>query len=172
MLPRFLLVFALAAIVSSCVKPPPTAEGFRQLAASGGRWAKVETFEVDRPYQEVAKTFQSRSAACLQVQVVSTSSGGYQSHPTTFKRDYKPTVKLDQSRAEFYVQIHIEGTNLVRVYEEADGGDYVMVADAYPVGPNRSRIELHQVTIGHDVLMKSVRDWATGKSTACPDLTK
>ena len=172
MLPRFILVFALVAIVSGCVRPPKTAEGFRQLAASGGMWAKVENFEVDRPYRAVAETFQRRSEACLRVQVVSTSSGGYQSHPTTFKRDYKPTVKLNQRRAEFYVQIHIEGTNLIKVYSEADGGDYVMVADAYPVGRNRTRIELHQVTVGHDVLMKSVRDWATGKSLACPDLTK
>lgn len=83
-----------------------------------------------------------------------------------------PTVRLSERRAEFYIQIHIEGTNLVKVYEEAEGGDYVMVADAYPVGPNKTRIELHQVTVGHEVLMKSVRDWASGKSKACPDLTK
>ena len=172
MLPRIILVFALAAIVSGCVKPPKTAEGFRQLAASGGMWAKVESFEVDWPYRTVAETFKRRSEACLRVQVVSTSSGGYQSHPTTFQRDYMPTVRLSERRAEFYIQIHIEGTNLVKVYEEAEGGDYVMVADAYPVGPNKTRIELHQVTVGHEVLMKSVRDWASGKSKACPDLTK
>ena len=172
MLPRFIIMFAAVAIVSGCVKPPKTAEGFRQLAASGGMFATVERFEVDRSYQEVATTFQRLSEACLQVQVVSESSGGYRSHPTTFKKDYRPTVILNPSRTEFYVQIHIEGTNLIKVYSEADGGDYVMVADAYPVGRNRTSVELHQVTIGHDVLMKSVHDWATGKSTACPDLTK
>ena len=47
-----------------------------------------------------------------------------------------------------------------------------MVADAYPVGTNKTRIELHRVSIGHEVLMTSVRDWAIGKSSACPDLTK
>ena len=172
MLLRFILVFALAAVVSGCVKPPKTAEGFRQLAASGTMWAEVETFEVNWPYRTVAERFKARSDACLRVQVVSTSSGGYQSHPTTFKQDYLPTVRLNQQRAEFTVQIHIEGTNLVKVYEEAEGGDYVMVADAYPLAPNKTRIELHRVSIGHDVLMQSVRDWATGQSKACPDLTK
>jgi hypothetical protein len=94
------------------------------------------------------------------------------SHPTTFTQDYKPTVKMNQQRAEFYVQIHMEGTNLIRPYEEAEGGDYVMVADAYPLGPNKTRVELHQVSVGHDVLKKSIRNWATGESTACPDLTQ
>ncbi len=172
MLLRFILMFALVAIVSGCVKPPLTAEGFRQLAASGGRWATVEKFEVDRPYREVAKTFERLSEACLRVQVVTTSSGGYGSHPTTFRQTYKPTVKVDQRRAEFYIQMGIEGTNLIKVYEEPDDGNYAMVVDAYPVGRNRTRIELHRVTMGADVLIKSVRNWATGKSTACPDLTK
>ena len=113
MLPRLFLACALAALASACVKPPMNAEGFRQMAASDSMWVEVDKFEVDRPYQEVAKTFKSRSDACLRVQVLTSSSGGYMSHPTTFTQDYKPTVKMNQQRAEFYVQIHMEGTNLI-----------------------------------------------------------
>lgn len=169
---RIILGLALAATVSGCVKPPATAEGFRQLANSGSRWVEVEKFVVNRPYHAVARTFQSRSDSCLRVQVTSTTSGGYRSHGTTFKRDYRPTVKVGKRRTEFYVQIHIEGTNLVRVYDEAKGGDYVMIADAYPAGRNKTRIELHRASIGHDVLSKAVRNWATGRNLGCPDLTK
>ncbi len=172
MLPRFILMFALVTIVSGCVKPPLTAEGFRQLAASGGRWVDVEKFEVDRPYREVARTFERLSEACLRVQVVTTSSGGYRSHPTTFRQTYKPTVKVNKRRAEFYIQMGIEGTNLIKVSKEAEGGYFLMVVDAYPVGRNRTRIEFFRPNMGHDVLTKTVRNWATGKSTACPDLTK
>lgn len=169
---RFVLVLAAAAIAAGCVKPPKTAEGFRELARSGSRWVAVEKFVVDRPYREVALTFQKRSDACLKVRVVTTSSGGYRSHPTTFKQDYRPTVRVDRRRAEFFVQMHVEGTNLVKVYDEAEGGDYVMVTDAYPVGRGKTRIELHRATMGHDVLAKAVRGWATGENLGCPDLTK
>ena len=169
---RLILVFAIVAVAAGCVKPPKTADGFRELARSGSRWAAVDRFVVNRPYRGVARTFQKWSDACLKVRVVTKSSGGYMSHPTTFKRDYQPTVKVDRRRTEFFVQIHIEGTNLIKVYDEAEGGDYVMVADAYPVGRRKTRVELHRVTVGHDVLMNAVRGWATGENLGCPDLTK
>lgn len=169
---RILLLIALAAIASGCVKPPKTADGFRQMAAAGSRWVGVEKFEVKRPYRAVARTFQRRAKACLRVRVRSESRGGYRTNPSTFIKDYRPTVKVGKRRTEFHVQIHIEGTNLIKVYSEAEGGDYVVVADAYPMGRNRTRIELHGVTVGHDVLVKSVRNWAIGKNLGCPDLTK
>ena len=168
---RFIPTILIVALVSGCGTAPKTAEEFRQMAPSSS-FVKLEQFEVNRPFRQVAQTFRQRSEACLRVRVTTTSSGGYRSGPSTFKQDYLPTARITRDRAELHVQQHIEGTNLIKVHEEPTGGYYLLVADAFPAGRNRTRIDLYRPTIGHDVLIKSIRGWATGKNLGCPDLTK
>lgn len=167
---RFVPAIILAASVTGCGTAPKTAEEFRR-AVPGSSFVALERFEVDRPFREVARTFQQRSEACLRIRVT-TSTTGYRSGATTFRQDYLPTTRFDGGRAELHIQQHIEGTNLIKVHAEPAGGYYLLVADAFPAGRNRTRIDLYRPTIGHDVLVKSVRAWATGENLGCPDLTK
>lgn len=168
---RLLPAIILAAAISGCGTMPRNADEFRHMA-QGSSMIKVEHFEVDRPFRQVARTFRQRADQCLRVRVTTNSSGGYGSHPTTFKEDYLPTTRITRNRAELHVQNHIEGTNLIKVHKEPEGGYYLLVADATPVGRNRTRIDLYRPTIGHGVLTQSVRNWATGDNLGCPDLTK
>ena len=167
---RFIPALILATAIAGCGTAPKSAEEFRRMAPSSS-FIKLEQFEVDRPFRQVAQTFRQRADACLRVRVTTTSSG-YRSGPSTFKQDYLPTARITRDRAELHVQQHIEGTNLIKVHKEPTGGYYLLVADAFPAGRNRTRIDLYRPTIGHDVLVKSVRGWATGKNLGCPDLTK
>ena len=168
---RLLSAIILTAAVSGCGTMPKNAAEFRRMAP-GSSMIKVERFEVDRPFRQVAKTFRQRADTCLRVRVTTDTSGGYRSHATTFREDYLPTTRITGHRAELHVQNHIEGTNLIKVHEEPEGGYYLLVADAFPAGPNRTRIDLYRPTIGHAVLTQSVRNWATGENLGCPDLTK
>jgi hypothetical protein len=168
---RFLPTILLVASVSACGSMPKTADEFRRMAPSSS-FATLEQFEVNRPFRQVAKTFEERSNLCLRMQVTTTSAGAYRSGPSTFVQDYLPTTRITNTRAELHVQQHIEGTNLIKVHEEPPGGYYLLVADAFPVGRDRTRIDLYRPTIGHDVLIRSVRGWATGENLGCPDLTK
>ena len=45
-------------------------------------------------------------------------------------------------------------------------------ADAYPVDSNRTRVQMFVPSIGHSVLIRAVRGWATGEELGCPDLTQ
>jgi len=168
---RFLPALILAAAISGCGTMPKNADEFR-LMAPRSSMIKFEQFEVDRPFHQVARTFRQRADTCLKVRVTTNSSGGYQSHPMTFKEEYLPTTRVTRQRAELHVQSHIEGTNLIKVHKEPEGGYYLLVADAFPVGRNRTRIDLYRPAIGHSVLSQSVRNWATGENLGCPDLTK
>ena len=168
---RSTLALLLAAAVAGCGSMPKSADDFRRMAPDS-TFVKVEQFEVDRPFHKVARTFQQRANTCLRIQVTTRTAGGYRSHGTTFKQDYLPTVKVTDQRAELHVQQHIEGTNLIKVHEEPPGGYYLLIADAFPAGRNKTRIEMYRPTIGHDVLTKSIRGWATGENLGCPDLTK
>ena len=101
--------------------------------------AKTETVEVARPFRDVAATFQKRAPECLDVTVKMTSqtTTSYQVIVT----DYKPTVVVNGQRAELHVQ-QDHKSGVLKVRAEPAGGHYLLVADAYPLENNRTRLEL------------------------------
>jgi hypothetical protein len=113
------LVAMLCAIwLSGCISHPQTAEEFRK-AVPGAFSAKVETFEVDRPFSQVASTFQKIGPTCLAktIKTTSQSNMSYQVIVTT----YKPTVLVTEKKAELHVQQHHE-QGVVNISKEPEGG--------------------------------------------------
>lgn len=168
-----LIVLAAAifcALLSGCAATsghPQSAEEFRK-AVPGAFLAEVETFEVDRPFSEVAGTFKKRAPDCLNVTIrtVSRTNMSYQVIVTT----YKPTVLVNGEKAELHVQFHHD-QGVMNVTKEPDGGYYLLVADLFPLGENRTRVDLYRPSMGYDVLVKGVKGWAANDSSGCPDLT-
>src|SRR3989304_6077277 len=109
-----------------CISHPQTAEEFRK-AVPGALSAKVETFEVDRSFSQVANTFQKMGPNCLSKTIKTTSQTNmsYQVIVTT----YKPTVVVTGKKAELHVQFHHD-QGVVNVSKEPVGGYYLLVADA------------------------------------------
>ena len=156
-------------LISGCVTHhPQTAEEFRQ-AVPGAFLGKVETFEVNRPFRDVAKTFQKMAPQCLNVTVKTTSQThmSYQVIVTT----YKPTVLVSANKAELHVQQHHE-KGVLNVTKEPEGGYYLFVADASPINENRTKVDFYRPSMGHDVLIRAAKGWATGRNVGCPDFTK
>ena len=81
-----IIIFLFFTGLSGCVSHPQTAEGFRQALIKGAFMTKVETFEVNRPFSEVADTFQKMAAKCLNKTIKTTSSTrqSYQVIVTTY----------------------------------------------------------------------------------------
>lgn len=158
-----------AALLAGCVSSlPQNAEEFRK-AVPGAFMAKTETIEVARPFREVAANFQKRAPECLDVTVKTTSQTNmsYQVIVTS----YKPTVVVTKERAELHVQ-QDHKTGVLKVHEEPQGGHYLLVTDAYPVDSNHTRLEFFGPSKGYDVLIRAVKDWASGANLGCPDMTK
>ena len=154
--------------LTGCISHPQTADEFRK-AVPGALTAKVETFEVERPFRDVAGTFQEMAPACLNKRIKTTSQTrmSYQVIVTA----YKPTVLVSADKVELHVQmLHEQG--VLNVSKVPDGGYYLLVADAQPAGQDKTRIDLYRPSIGHGVLVKAVRGWATGEQVGCPDLTQ
>ena len=147
---------------------PQTAEEFRK-AVPTTFMAKVETFRVDRPFMDVAKTFQSMAPKCLDVRI-KTISDTYQSHQVIVAK-YTPTVIVSEEKAELYVQERHEA-GVLAVYKEPEKGHFLMVVDAIPLDKNRTQITMYRPSKGHDVMVKAIKGWATGENVGCPDLTK
>jgi hypothetical protein len=158
------------ALLSGCAAisgHPQTAEEFRK-AVPGAFLGKVESFEVDRPFSEVARTFQKRAPECLNVTIktVSRTNMSYQVIVTT----YKPTVLVNGEKAELHVQFHHD-QGVMNVTKEPEGGYYLVVADLFPLGNNRTRVDLYRPSMGYDALIKGIKGWAASDNSGCPDLT-
>lgn len=166
---RALAVLMAAAAVAGCAgKMPMNAEEFRK-AAPGAFLMKSESYEVNRPLRQVAAAFQKRAPECLSGRVRMTEQSARSS--SVVVTTYKPTVVVGTDRAELHLQRrHDQG--VVKVYDEPPDGHYILVVDAYPVGSNRTRIQLIGPSKGHDVIYRAINGWATGENLGCPDLTK
>jgi hypothetical protein len=167
--PIILTIALFTMMLSGCVTHhPQTAEEFRK-AVPGAFMGKVETFEVNRPFSDVAKTFQKKAPECLNVSVKTTSQTrqSYQVIVT----DYKSTVLVTEEKAELHVQQH-HAAGVVNVTKEPNGGYYLLVADAFPLDKKRTRVDIYGPSIGHGVLIEAIKGWATGENIGCPDLTK
>lgn len=163
---RIAAVLALGAV--ACAPMPQTAEEFRK-AVPGAVMAKTDSYEVNRSVRDVAATFRRKAPECLNVSVrtVSQTTTSYQNILT----EYKPTVMVNGERAELHVQ-QLHKTGVIYPSKPPEGGIYLLVADAYPLPGNRTRIETYGPSRGYDVLYRAVRGWASGDNVGCPDMTK
>ena len=163
---RIAAVLALGAV--ACAPMPQTAEEFRK-AVPGAVMAKTDSYEVNRSVKDVAATFRRKAPECLNVSVrtVSQTTTSYQNILT----EYKPTVMVNGERAELHVQ-QLHKTGVIYPSKPPEGGIYLLVADAYPLPGNRTRIETYGPSRGYDVLYRAVRGWASGDNVGCPDMTK
>jgi hypothetical protein len=84
---------------------------------------------------------------------------------------YKPTVVVTGKKAKLHVQQHHK-QGVLAVSKEPEGGYYLLVADAQPLTPTKTRIDLYHPSMGHSVLIQAVKNWTTGQNIGCPDLTK
>lgn len=150
---------------------PQTADEFRQMVPEA-MTGKMESFDVDRPFRDVARTFEKNGPRCLDVavEITSTTYSKYGPMVSRYTVTYTPTVVVDRERAELHVQQHMDNT--LKVYKEPEGGYFLLVADAYPVDGKRTRVDLYRPSIGNKLLVKAVRGWADGTRDGCPDLTK
>ena len=135
----------------------------------GALSAKVETFEVDRSFKKVADTFEKKAPKCLD-QRIRTESRTNMSYQVIVTK-YNPTIIRSKDKVELHLQqLHEQG--VMNISEVPDGGYYMMVVDAYPVGKKKTRVDFYIPSIGYKNLITAVKGWATGKNKGCPDLTK
>ena len=163
---RAIGVTVAAAILGGCANPQ-TADEFRK-SVPDSMTGKLVTFEVSRPVQDVARTFQAKAPECLTVKVKAYHQTGTASWMTI--NVYKPTVRVGDKRAELVLQRHDEAatTNI----GEPPGGYYVFVADATAIGAAKTRVDLYTSANSQEGLTRAVTGWATGKNLGCPDLGK
>ena len=145
---------------------PQSREEFVQAVSKGSRGAKMETFVVERGFDEVYKTFEARTNPCLDLEVRRTAYVGYVENSSS---DYNPRIKkVGADRAEFTLQVVHRPRGVG--HTPPAGGLYIMAADIKRAGAGRTEIVLYRPTMGFKNIGKSLIEWAEGGSTECPKL--
>jgi hypothetical protein len=165
----FVISLAVVFLVTGCgIKHPQTAEEFRQ-GAPGAFMGTKESYEVNRPFQQVAASWKELAPQCLDVRVRTESSTTTSYQVIVTK--YNPTVIQSADRAELHLQqLHEQG--VVNVSEVPPKGYFMMVFDAIPTSGGATRIDYYGPSLEHfDHIKNAVKNWANGK-TGCPDMTK
>ena len=168
-------VLVSALMLTGCFSIPQNAQEFRDYIGDGGLVTAVDKFEVERPFTEVKQTLEKMAPHCLNVTTEKTVTGrGYGNMPTSYLliTTYKPTVVVNEGKVELHVQHIQKGGGSIRLDRPPEGGHYLMVADARPVGENRTAVEMYRGKFGSKTLIKATKGWMTGEVKGCPDLSK
>ena len=104
------IVFIISTLVvllsTGCaIKHPQNAEEFRQGAPGAFMGTKL-SYEVNRPFQEVADSWQKQAPKCLDARVRTESSTNTSYQVIVTK--YNPTVIVSKNKAELHLQqLHV-----------------------------------------------------------------
>ena len=164
---KIISIFSLLYLTGCSLHHPQSAAEFRKLLP-GSTFGEVEKFTVNQPLHKIGKAFKQKAPECLSasIRTESRTSTSYQVYTTT----YKPTVKVSSKKVELHLQQHVD--NVLKVSKEPEGGYYMMVVDVTPINKTKSQVTMYRASFGNELIIKSIKRWANGKTRGCPDLTK
>ncbi len=161
------LALCLLALPVAAMQVPRTRREFVDAVAAGAGATKMESFVVERGFEEVYRLLEKKSSTCLDVQVKRSGFVGNQMEVSS--SDYNPTLKrVGRSRAEFALQVVHRPRGVG--HSPPPGGLYVMAADIRSLARDRTEIVLYRPTMGFKAIIRSLRQWVSGEDADCPKL--
>lgn len=156
-----------AALLSACISVPQTPAEVREAGKTRSTSYTHESIEVTRPFPEVARTFAKKAPECLEFSLSSTSKPmiGFGSSTTVYAWG-KPTLRISADKAE----LHFQGKFLNMMGKVPPDGWYYLVADAYPLGRNKTKVDIYWAH--SQLVVEAVKGWASGENLGCPDPTR
>ena len=146
---------------------PQNADEFRREVSKGARAMKFETRVVNRPFEDVYRSLEARTAPCLDVTVQRSAHVGYYERSSS---DYTPKLRrIGADRAEFILQVAHNPRGVG--HTPPPGGLFLMVADLRRLDASRTEVVLYSPNIGaFKKIPASFIQWAEGAGTECPKL--
>ena len=153
------------------MKQAQNAQEFRQMAPANS-YGKHETFNINNSYTRAVSNFKKRAGKCLNTGVVLTTTSKTGARMGQQTLTYTPTLVVGKTRTELSIQKNVSGDGMI-MGEVPEKGMFIFVADLSKSGNNKSRLDVYRITyMGTDEMVSAVKNWASGKSLDCPDLTK
>jgi hypothetical protein len=145
-----------------------SAQNWREYIGDGGMATSKTVLVVDRKFTDIGKDWSERARACLNNHQVASGGGARSVRVGT---SFKSTSVITKQRAELHLQEQISGAGVVNVTKEPPDGHFFFVADAIPLAPNKTRVEMYHAA-GRSLFVSAISNWAKGTNMGCPDLTQ
>lgn len=175
---KVLLIITVGGM-ASCVTGsyPQNAQEFKDIYGKTSRMAK-DTYIVNKSIDTVSSVLRRQAKKCLSKKVI--IKGGYSKGVYGYTKmpdrvmTYRAYIRHGKPKFGLDLKYTISGSIFLGTNKPKDGMMYYLVADAYSVGKNKTRIEVYRVTTpkGLTIISKALKNWAYGKNYRCPDLVK
>lgn len=161
----------ISAILSTgcAMKHAQTAQEFR-LMTPKNTYGIHESFTIKNSYFKVVNNFKKRTNKCLNIELVMTTTNRYGQALGVQTLTYTPTLVTGNKHSELSVQKNVSGDGMI-MGKIPMKGMFILVADMSPAGKNKTKLDVYRNSYGTDIITSSIKNWATGKSLACPDMT-
>ena len=162
---RTILIGMTAVILAGCaanIGLPQSREEFIKVYKDGGLFRNAEHYTINRPKSAVAADVGQFADKCLHVKVTTTIRQGY---------------AMDRSTTTFHPKMveakgGVTSLTVQETYQDKPeeghprGGMYSLVADMRAQG-GKTQLDIYHA--GRGPVAQSVKDWAEGKKSNCPN---
>lgn len=161
----FIILVAMATLggCETTVTPRMTAAEFRESVKQDG--GTFEAFTADRTFDDVVYSFKKMVPQCMGFLPApdrrDRRAGGGETEVWT---DGSARVSASGDHMELHIQRKIQNPT----DRTPQDGVYLLVADAHPVGPGQTEVEIYYRE-GLKEAATVIQGWASGESFHCPD---
>jgi len=158
-------------LLAGCTMPT-TPDQFRELAKSSS-FGRIDNYTVNVPYRTAMARISKQAKKCLAIKVtqeITECSNTCDTYEHVYY--YKPTMVGGKTHGELDLQQSVEGHVIAaNTSEMPKDGWYILVADIYPEGKDKTRLDVSRgLTL--DKVSNAIRHWADKSNMGCPDLSK
>jgi hypothetical protein len=146
---------------------PQTREDFVKTRQAGVPFNMMDSYVVNRRFEDVVKSLQQKAGECLNVDSIMTRTQG---GVTTMnaKDEYRTTIRvLDRNRAELTTQFQMKGQIVTQKVPE--GGFYNRAVDIERASPRTTKVTYYGSSLDSGKkVWAAIKDWSDGKTSPCP----
>ena len=169
-----LLLIISSIFTSGCsLKTPMTANEFKT------KWpdsltGKVDTYTANKSLKSITRIFNQRTKACFKKTVnrsLCLKGAGVNSRADS-TQTYTPRLKKTKNKLQLTIQKKRKGENVIMGQAIPKDGYYVFMTEIMYANRKSSKVKTYYGQhAGTEKFAKAVKNWVSGKSKGCPDIT-
>ncbi len=169
-----LLTITSAVFTSGCsIKMPMSSNEFK-AGVPDSMFGKVDTYTANTSLEKITDTFEQRTKECFQKTINRSTclkgAGVNSCSDSTFI--YTPKLTKAKNELLLTIQKKRKGENVILGQTIPKDGYYVFLSEITYVNSNSSKVKSYYgLHAGSEKFAETVKNWASGNSEGCPDIT-
>lgn len=161
------LLISMALWGCAAGNPQTRAQFVKDRQAGGVPFNMMDSYVVNRRFEDVVKSLQQKVGECLNVDVTMTrTQGGVRT--MNARDEYRTSLHvLNRDRAEMTTQFHMK--NQIVVQKVPEGGFYSRAVDIERASPRTTKVTYYGSSFASaKTVWAAIKEWSDGKNSPCP----